>query len=120
MLIRRSMLACLTVVCFCSGASLAAGGEGPSRVAGDHDPGSLLSRGIVRESDVSAVFDYLRSTIVAAAEGRELPPVPDELRRRAQGVEAEMRLRAMVGGVLLLNMLERGTKALLAEPDAAR
>ena len=120
MLIRRGVLACLTVVCFCSGASLAAGGESPSDAVGVPDPGSLFSRGIVRESDVSAAFDYLRSTIVAAAEGRDAPPVPEDLRRRAHAVEQEMRLRAMVGGILLLNMLERETKALLAEPDAAR
>ena len=65
---------------------------------------------------MTAAFDDTRSALVAAAEGRETPAIPDDLRRRGLAVEQGMRLRKMAGGVLLLNIFERETKALLAEP----
>jgi hypothetical protein len=91
-------------------------------LAGDgrpHDPLSrvepqALFQGVVRESDVALVFDYLRSALAAAAAGREAP-APDALRKRAETLAAELRMRGALAGLLLLSVLEAEAGALLRE-----
>lgn len=78
------------------------------------DPQNPLG-GIVREDDVPVLFDYLREAWVGAMEGRSVP-VPDEVQRRAEAIGTELRGRAAVGGVLLLNIIEHNLSGLLREP----
>jgi hypothetical protein len=52
-----------------------------------------LMRGIVREDDVSLVFDHLRAAILAASQGREAPPPPEALTRRGEEIAAEAKVR---------------------------
>ena len=76
-------------------------------------------KGVVTEDDVTAVFDYLRSALAAAAEGREVPPVPEELRSRMEMLGADLKLRGTIGGMLLLKSLEAEIKQLLRDSAPA-
>ena len=38
-----------------------------------------LVRGVVREEDVTLLFDHIRATILAASQGREAPPPPEAI-----------------------------------------
>jgi hypothetical protein len=75
-------------------------------------------QGLVSEEDVTALFDYLRSALVAAAEGREAP-MPEDLRRRMEMLGADLKLRGTIGGVLLLKSLEAQIKELMRSPPSA-
>lgn len=75
-------------------------------------------QGMVSEEDVAAVFDYLRSALTAAAEGREAP-LPDDLRSRMELLGAELKLRGTIGGLLLLKSIEAEIKQLLRERPPA-
>jgi hypothetical protein len=74
-------------------------------------PASL--QGLVSEEDVTAVFAYLRSALAAAAEGREVPPVPEELRSRMEMLGADLKLRGSIAGMLLLKSLEAQVKEIM-------
>ncbi len=80
-------------------------------------PGVL--QGLVSEDDVTALFDYFRSALAAASQGREPPPMPDELRSRMEMLGADLRLRGAVAGQLLLKSLEAQLKELMRERPAA-
>lgn len=72
-------------------------------------------QGAIRESDVALLIDYLRAAMLAAAEGRELPPPPEELQKRAERLAKELKARGTLGALLLLSALEEHAKALLRE-----
>lgn len=65
-----------------------------------------LVRGLVREEDVTLVFDHLRATILAASQGREAPPPPDALGRRSEEIAADVRARGTAASLLLLGAFE--------------
>lgn len=84
-------------------------------------PQALLG-GVVQERDISLLFDHLRASMLAAAEGRAAPPLPDELGRRLEATGAEMRLRGTLIGLALSQSLERALRESLRElsPPATR
>ncbi len=100
-------------------------------IAGDKDPAAeyeaLLEQmmtpqawlgGRVTESDVELLFAYLKASLAAASQGREVP-VPEELNRRAEAIGREFQTHGMLTGLLLLHVLEARTKELVreAQPD---
>ena len=99
-------------------AALTIGLSGPVW-AGDQSAADAGHGGIVREADVGALFDYLRSAVVAAAEGRDAP-IPDTLRQRAAELEAEVKMRSALAAILLLNEIEVGAKQVLRDLRGAR
>lgn len=103
------MLGCL----LCGGAAAA-----PPEPVGVPDPRVLL-HALVDEQQVAAVFDYLRSALIAAAEGRE-GPVPEILRRELDRIDADVKLRGTLAGLLLLKQLEAEIRQFLrdARPPA--
>ena len=83
------------------------------------DPGLFL-QGILTERDVTLLFDHLRLSLAAAAEGREPPPAL-ELEQRAAAIGDQLRLRGTLFGLVMLNALEARAKEALRpprEPDA--
>ncbi len=106
----RSPIAMAALAAVLSGTAAAAPPETPELPA----PGVLL-RGLVDEAQVSAAFDYLRNALIAAAEGRE-GPVPDLLRRELDRIDADVKLRGTLAGLLLLKQLEAQVKSLLVPP----
>lgn len=107
----RALLAAAALAALSSGPAAAAPPEAPLELP---DAGVLL-RGLVDEAQVSAVFDYLRNALIAAAEGRE-GPVPEILRRELDRIDADVKLRGTLAGLLLLKQLEAEVKSLLAPP----
>lgn len=73
------------------------------------------SQGAIRESDVALLLDYLRAAMLAAAEGREVPPPPEELQKRAERLGNELKARGTLSALLILSALEEKAKALLRE-----
>jgi hypothetical protein len=88
----------------------------------------LLLQGVIRDEDVSLLFAHLRAALVAASEGREAPPAPEALARRADEIGGELRARGTATGLLLLMALETVTRQALRDftpsypssPPAAR
>jgi len=80
-------------------------------------------KGRVTEADVQLLFAYLKASLVAAAEGRELP-VPPELSQRAEAIGRELELQGVLTGLRLLDALESAAKQAvreaLAGPPASR
>ena len=81
------------------------------------DPHRLV-QGLVSEEQVGVLFDYLRSALIAAAEGRE-GPVPEVLRREIDRIDADVKLRGTLAGLLLLKSLEAEVKELVRSPGRA-
>ena len=81
-----------------------------------------LMQGAIRESDVTLFLDYLRAAILAAAEGREPAPPPEELQRRAEELGTELGARGTLAALLALSALERQAKAFIRQdaPPAYR
>lgn len=75
----------------------------------------VLFGGLVTENDVSLAFAHLRAAMLAAAEGRESPPVPDELSRRLNTAGEELRVRGTLLGLLLSQVMERAALDALRE-----
>lgn len=71
-------------------------------------------KGRVSEADVALLFTYLKASLLAASEGRQIP-VPEALTRRAEALGRELKLHGVLGGVLLLDALEAGAKEALRE-----
>jgi len=85
----------------------------------------VLLQGVVREEDVTLLFAHLRAALMAAQEGREAPPPPEALSRRAEAIAAEMRARGTLAGLVLLTAFEAAARQALREfagaaPPAAR
>jgi hypothetical protein len=81
-----------------------AAGQAHERIVPDLLPGNL-----VREDDVTTLFDYLRSALIAASEGRE-EAVPEALKQRAEALGAELKRRGTLAGLILLGELETHAK----------
>ena len=79
------------------------------------DPARPLA-GIVRPDDVEVFFDYLRDAYGAVLDGQEMPS-GDAARARAEAIGHELKLRARVGGVVLLNALERTLKGVVEDAE---
>ena len=93
-----------------------------SAVAYARDPAERAPRlgpdllgGIVQESDVDLVFDYLRDALRAAMDGRDAQP-PDELVRRAEAIGDEMKRRGAAAAQAVLDAIERSVRDSMREP----
>lgn len=75
--------------------------------------------GRVTEADVELLFAYLKASLFAASQGRELP-VPDELRRRAEAIGRELQRHGMMTSLLLLQALEARAKQAIRESQPDR
>jgi hypothetical protein len=105
--------------------------SGPAQ-AGDRIPLSavepgpdprVLFGGIISEDDVGLLFAHLRTAMIAAAEGREPPPLPEELAKRLEAAGGELRLRSLLAGMALTRFVERAVRDAvreLAPPPAPR
>jgi hypothetical protein len=85
-------------------------------------PQALLS-GVVTEQDVTLLFAHLRASMLAAAEGREAPPLPEDLNRRIEAAGEEMRARGTILGLALSFAMERAARDAVREfarPPASR
>lgn len=96
--------------------------------AADRDPLSGVERllapqvllgGVVRESDVTLLFDHLRATLAAASAGREAPAVPEALARRFDEAGGELRQRGTLLGLALSHVAERALREALRDFAAA-
>ena len=74
--------------------------------------------GRVTEADVELLFAYLKASLVAASQGRELP-VPDQLSRRAEAIGRDLQTHGMLTGLLLLHALEARARQIIrdSQPD---
>ncbi len=84
-------------------------------------PQQLLG-GVVSEDDVGRLFEHLRESLRAAAEGREPPPMPESLARRLEAAGGELRLRGLDAAMLLTRFVEnavRGAVRELAPPPSS-
>ncbi len=77
------------------------------------DPQVLL-RGLVTESDVSLLFAYLRSSLLAGATGNP-PDASPEIARRAEQLGNELKLRGGLVALALLSALEESAKQALRD-----
>jgi len=82
---------------------------GPAAAHESPPLGADLFGGIVRDSDVDLVFDYLRESTRAALEGREAP-VPDALSSRAEQMAEEVRRRGGVAARVFIEVIERSVR----------
>jgi hypothetical protein len=108
----------LIAVCACVFAVPAAADDVRNHVT-PFEPAPLL-RGLVREDDVTLLFDFLRSSLAAAMQGREAPPVPAELAERAEAVSQALKLQGALAALTLLNVLEQRAKQALREVPEPR
>jgi hypothetical protein len=83
-----------------------------------------LVRGVVREEDVTMLFDHIRATILAASQGREAPLPPEAIARRGEEIGAELKVRGTAASLLLLNAFEtvarQAVRDILAAPSPPR
>ncbi|MFO0255874.1 MAG: hypothetical protein ACK5ZW_00400 [Betaproteobacteria bacterium] len=79
----------------------------------------LLFGGVVREADVSLLFDHLRATLAASAAGREPPAMPEALARRFDEAGGELRQRGTLLGLALSHVAERALREALRDFNAA-
>ena len=83
-----------------------------------------LVRGVVREEDVTMLFDHIRATILAASQGREAPLPPEAIARRGEEIGAELKVRGTAASLLLLNAFEtvarQAVRDILAAPPPPR
>src|SRR5687768_10682633 len=85
-----------------------------------------LVRGVVREEDVTLLFDHIRASILAASQGREAPPPPEAIARRGEEIGTELKVRGTAASLILLNAFESVTRQVVRDilaappPPAAR
>lgn len=82
------------------------------------DP-QVLFGGVVTENDVGLLFAQLRTSLLAAAEGREAPQ-PEALARRLDAIGAELRLRGIIAGIALSYAAERAARDAVREMNTPR
>jgi hypothetical protein len=92
----------------CGGAAAA-----PPEISDIVDPRVLL-HALVDEEQVAAAFDYLRDALIAAAEDHE-GPVPEILRRELDRIDADVKLRGTIAGLLMLKSIEAEIRQLLRD-----
>lgn len=78
-----------------------------------------LFGGVIRDEDVSLLFDHLRQAVAAAARG-DVPPSSEELQRRSEALAGELRLRGTVAALAILNALEIRARDALRTPREER
>lgn len=76
--------------------------------------------GTVSEADAALLFAWLRASLLAAAQDRQLPPVPEELKQRADALARELRIQGALTGLALLDALEEYTRRALRERPTHR
>jgi broad specificity phosphatase PhoE len=69
----------------------------------------------VNEADVKKFFDWMRASVLAAAQGREAPPLPEELRQKAEALSRELVAQGALTGLALLDALEESARRALRE-----
>lgn len=74
-------------------------------------------KGRINEADVSLLFAYLKASLLAASQGKQVP-VPPELKQRAEALARELKLQGVLTGLLLLDALEVSAKQALREAPA--
>jgi len=84
-----------------------------------------LVRGVVREEDVTLLFDHVRAAILAASQGREAPPPPEAIARRGEEIATEVKVRGTAASLILLNAFESVARQVVRDlagvpPPAAR
>ncbi len=77
------------------------------------DP-KILFQGVVREDDVSLLFEHFRAALLASYQGREAP-APDELNRRVEAISSELKSRGTLAGLLLLTAFEAAARQALRD-----
>lgn len=75
----------------------------------------MLLGGLVTEKDVGLLFDHLRASMRASAEGRPPPPLPEALARRLEVAGSELQLRGLVAGMVLTQFVERAVRDAVRE-----
>jgi hypothetical protein len=82
----------------------------------------MLPGGLVTENDVSQLFDHLRASMQASAEGRQPPPFPEGLGKRLEAAGSELQLRGLVAGMAMTHFVERAVRDAVRElaPPPAR
>ena len=75
--------------------------------------------GVVKESDVSLVFDYLREAMSAAFQGREVAP-PEALVQRAEAIAEEAKRRGEIAARAAIDAIEREIRESMRAPRPER
>lgn len=70
----------------------------------------LLLGGLVSDQDVSQLFAHLRAVMLASAEGRDPPPMPEALSQRMAAAGGELRVRGTLIGLALSQVMERAVR----------
>src|SRR5262245_20384845 len=78
------------------------------------DPKLWLGR-TFSEADAERFFAWMRASIAAAAQGREAPPLPEELQRKAETLSRELASRGALAGMALLDALEESARRALRD-----
>ncbi len=115
----KHLVPAVALGCAVSMSAFAADRDPPARIEALLDP-QVLFGGVVTEQDVSLVFAHLRAAMLAAAEGREPPPLPEALSRRLESAGAELRLRGIIAGLALSHVVERAVRDAVRELNPPR
>jgi hypothetical protein len=70
------------------------------------------------EADAARLFAWLRASLAAAAQGRDVPPPPGDLRQRAEALSRELALLGADAARALLDALEEQVRSTLRERAA--
>ena len=109
------------IVALCAGLAAAVpaaaddAGDAPASTATEQ-----ILRGLVRERDVSLLFELVRESLIAGIQGREPPPVPDELTGRAEVLGRALKAQGALAALALLAALEQRAKQALREIPTPR
>ena len=74
----------------------------------------VLFKGIVREDDVSLLFQHVRESIVASARGEE-PKESEAMKRRADEIQREVAVRGSVLVGVLLQAFESAARQMIRD-----
>ena len=74
----------------------------------------VLFKGIIREDDVTLLFDHLRESMAAAARGEE-PQESAAMKRRAEQIQREVAVRGSVLMGVMLSAFEAAAKQAVRE-----
>ena len=74
-------------------------------------------KGIIREDDVSLLFQHLRESMAASARGEELrePRESEAMKRRSEEIQREIAVRGRVLAGVLLTVFESAAKQMIRE-----
>lgn len=75
----------------------------------------MLLGGLVTEGDVVQLFEHLRASMRATAEGRPPPPFPEALGKRLEAAGGELQLRGLIAGMALTQFVERAVRDAVRE-----